>query len=60
MGDVVPTEMINFEIGRIPYKNASLDLADWKDCFTSSTSYTKGWKDWYCTMYWKNRDFWGK
>jgi hypothetical protein len=33
MGDVDPTEMIDFETNRIPFKHASLDLADWDSCF---------------------------
>jgi hypothetical protein len=35
MGDTDPTDMINLEIGRIPFKHASLNLADWDDCFRS-------------------------
>jgi hypothetical protein len=44
MGDVDPTEMINFETGHIPFKHASLDLADWDNCFRSWTGYAKGWR----------------
>jgi hypothetical protein len=58
MGDVDPTEMINFETSRIPFKHASLDLADWDSCFTSWTGYTKGWRNWYRRVPKKNRDFW--
>jgi hypothetical protein len=42
-----PTEMINLETGRIPFKYASLDLADWDNCFKFWTGYTKRWKNWY-------------
>jgi hypothetical protein len=58
MGDIDPTEMINFETGRIPFKYASLDLADWDSCFRSWTGYVKGWSDWYCRVSVKNRDSW--
>ena len=47
MGDPDPTNFINLETGRIPFKHSSKDLADWDGAFRSWTGYTKGWKDWY-------------
>jgi hypothetical protein len=58
MGDADPTEMINFETGQIPFKHASLDLADWDSCFRSWIGYVKGWRDWYRRVSAKNREFW--
>jgi hypothetical protein len=45
MGNPDPIEMINFETDRIPFKHASLNLADWDSCFRSWTGYVKGWRD---------------
>jgi len=47
MGDPDPTDLINAETNRIPFraKNFSLDL--WKDTFQSWPKLTKGWKDWF-------------
>jgi len=47
MGNPDPTDMINVETNRIPFKaeNFSLDL--WKDTFRSWPKTTKGWKDWF-------------
>jgi hypothetical protein len=56
MGDSDPNEMINFETSRIPFKNASLDLADWDSYFRSWTGYTKGWRNWYRRVSKKNKD----
>jgi hypothetical protein len=56
MGDVDPIEMIKFETGRIPFKHASLNLANWDGCFRSWTSYVKGWRDWYRRVFVKNKE----
>jgi hypothetical protein len=45
MGDADPTEMINLETNRIPFKHAFLNLTDWDGCFRSWTCYVKGWRD---------------
>jgi hypothetical protein len=50
--------MINFETDIIPFKNASLDLADWDSCFMSWIGYTNGWRNWYRRVSAKNRDLW--
>jgi hypothetical protein len=53
-----PIEMLNLEIGRIPFKHASLNLADWDNYFRSWTSYVKGWRDWYLRVSAKNKGSW--
>jgi hypothetical protein len=58
MGDVDPTEIINFKTSRIPFKHASSDLVDWDNCFRSWTGYVKGWRDRYHRVSTKNRDTW--
>jgi hypothetical protein len=58
MGDTDPIEMINFETGKIPFKHASLNLADWDSYFRSWTGYVKGWRDWYLRVYAKNKGSW--
>jgi hypothetical protein len=58
MGDTDPIEMINFETSRIPFKHASLNLADWDSYFRSWTSYVKGWRDWYLRVSVKNKGSW--
>jgi hypothetical protein len=60
MGDADPTEMINLEIGQIPSKNASLNLADWDGCFRSWTGHANGWTNWYRRVSAKNRGSWKK
>ena len=47
LGDPDPTDLVNAEINRIPFKvkNFSLDL--WKDTFWSWPNPTKRWKDWF-------------
>jgi hypothetical protein len=58
MGDADPSNMINLETGRIPFKHPSLDLADWDGCFRSWIGYAKGWRNWYHRVYANNRGFW--
>jgi len=61
MGDPDPTDLINIETNRIPFRaqNFSLDL--WKDTFRSWLKTTKGWKYWYLRVirsmevYWVER-----
>jgi hypothetical protein len=55
MGDIDRIEMINFETGQIPFKNASFNLADWESCFKSWTGYVKGWRDWCLRVSAKNK-----
>lgn len=35
MGDPDPTDLINLETGRIPFKYSIIDLADWNTTFIS-------------------------
>jgi len=60
MGDPDPTNLINAETNRIPFraKNFSLDL--WKDTFRSWPSSTKGWKDWFLRVSKTNEVYWGE
>ena len=55
-----PTDLINAETNRIPFraKNFSLDL--WKDTFRSWPSSTKGWKDWFLRIGNSNEVRWGE
>jgi hypothetical protein len=55
MVDTDPTEMINFETDKIPFKHSSLNLTDWDDCFRSWTGYVKGWRNWYRRVSAKNK-----
>jgi len=60
LGNPDPTDLINAETNRIPFKaeNFSLDL--WKDAFRSSPSPTKGWKDWFLRVSHSNEVQWGE
>jgi hypothetical protein len=60
MGDTNPTDMINFETDRIPFKHAFLNMTDWDGCFRSWTGYVKGWKNWYRRVSVKNKGLWEK
>ena len=49
MGDPDPTDLINLETNRIPFKTANMNL-DWSQTFKSSPSPTPGWRNWFCRM----------
>jgi len=59
MGDPGPTDIINAETNKIPFraKNFYLDL--WKDTFRSWPKPTKGWKDWFLRVSGANEVYWG-
>jgi len=60
LGNPDPTDLINAETNRIPFraKNFSLDLL--KDTFRSWPSSTKGWKDWFLRVSNTNEVQWGE
>jgi len=60
LGNPDPTDLINAETNRIPFRaeNFSLDL--WKDAFRSWPSPTKGWKDWFLRIGNSNEVQWGE
>jgi len=60
LGNLDPTDLINAETNRIPFRaeNFSLDL--WKDTFRSWPSPTKGWKDWFLRIGNSNEVQWGE
>jgi hypothetical protein len=58
MGDSDPIEMINFETSQIPFKHASLHLANWDNCFRFWKGYVKVWRDWYLRVSAKNKGSW--
>ena len=60
LGNPDPTDLINAETNRIPFRaeNFSLDL--WKDAFRSWPSPTKGWKDWFLRVSHSNEVQWGE
>jgi hypothetical protein len=61
MGDPDPTDLINAEVNRIPFRALNFSLNLWKDTFRSWPKTTKGWKDWYLRVdgsmqvYWTER-----
>ena len=60
MGDLDPTDLINAEINRIPFRaqNFSLDL--WKDTYRSWPKTTKVWKDWYLRVIGSMQVYWAE
>jgi len=60
LGNPDPTDLINAETNRIPFRaeNFSLDL--WKDTFRSWPSPTVGWKDWFLRASHSNEVQWGE
>jgi len=59
MGDPDPTDLINAETNRIPFRAKNFSLALWKDSFRSWTNPTKGWKDWFFRVSKMNEVYWG-
>ncbi|XP_066341538.1 uncharacterized protein [Miscanthus floridulus] len=61
MGNPDPTDLINAEVNRIPFRAQNFSLNLWKDTFRSWPKTTKGWKDWYLRVnrsmqvYWAER-----
>ena len=47
MGNPDPTDFINAETNRIPFKNTQVALADWASSFRSWPSDLPGWRSWY-------------
>ena len=60
LGNPDPTNFINEETNRIPFRadNFSLDL--WKNTFRSWPSSTKGWSDWFLRIDNSNEVQWGE
>jgi len=60
LGDPDPTNLINAETNRIPFRaeNFSLDL--WKDTFRSWPKPTKGWNDWFLRVSKTQEGRWGE
>ena len=60
LGDPDPTNLINAETNRIPFRaeNFSLDL--WKDTFRSWPSPIVGWTDWFLRVSNPNEVLWGE
>jgi len=46
MGNPDPTNLINLETSRIPFKASNMNL-DWSQAFRSWPSTTPGWRDWF-------------
>ena len=49
MGIPDPTDLINLETNKIPFKTANMNL-DWSQTFRSWPSPTPGWRNWFCRM----------
>jgi hypothetical protein len=60
MGDLDPTDLINAEVNRIPFRAQNFSLNLWKDTFRSWPKTTKGWKDWYLRVNGSMQVYWAK
>ena len=60
LGNPDPTDLINAETNRIPFRTENFSLDLWKDTFCSWPSSTKGWKDWFLTIGNSNKVQWGE
>uniref|UniRef100_A0A0E0FDW3 Uncharacterized protein n=1 Tax=Oryza meridionalis TaxID=40149 RepID=A0A0E0FDW3_9ORYZ len=58
MGDEDPTNILNAETSRIPFKNATLSTANWHNGFRSWPSKVVGWCNWYRQMLSSKYQFW--
>lgn len=47
MGSTDPTELINLETHRTPFKNTLVSQSAWKNSFRSWPTPIAGWRDWY-------------
>ncbi|RLN40972.1 hypothetical protein C2845_PM01G49580 [Panicum miliaceum] len=47
MGNPDPTDLINLETHRIPFKQSPMDFGQWAGAFRSWPNETPGWKEWY-------------
>ena len=52
MGDPNPSDFINQETNRIPFKQSVVNLSSWntKTPFRNWPKMPKGWRDWYCRV----------
>jgi len=57
MGDPDPTDFINLETNRIPFKVANMNL-DWSQAFRSWPSSTPRWRNWFCQMSYLHQTHW--
>ena len=60
MGNPDPTDLINAETNRIPFRAENFSLDIWKDSFRSYPKPTKGWKDWFLRISRTNETYWGE
>ena len=60
LGNPDPTDLINAETNRIPFRAENFSLNLWKDTFRSWPSSTKGWKDWFLRIGNSNEVRWGE
>jgi len=60
LGDPDPTNLINAETNRIPFRAENFSLDMWKDTFRSWPNSTKGWKDWFLRVTNTNEVYWGE
>jgi len=60
LGNPDPTDLINAETNRIPFRAENFSLDIWKDTFESWPSSTKGWKDWILSIGNSNEVQWGE
>jgi hypothetical protein len=60
LGDPDPTDLINAETNRIPFRTENFSLDLWKDTFRSWPSPTVGWKDWFLRVSNSNEVQWGE
>jgi hypothetical protein len=58
MGDPDPTDLINAETERIPFKQTKADQAQWKSTFRSWSSKLKGYRPWYKRLEAAKRSHW--
>jgi len=60
LGNLDPTDLINAETNRIPFRDENFSLDLWKDAFRSWPNPTKGWKDWFLRVSNSNEVQWGE
>jgi len=60
LGNPDPTDLINAETNRIPFRAENFSLVIWKDTFRSWPSSTKGWKDRFLGVSNSNEVQWGE
>lgn len=58
VGDPDPTDFINMETERLPFKQSRMKLSDWSRTFRTWPNQVTGWRNWFRRIADKKQDDW--